>query len=259
MEFLRFFRDNRPGISDSSLEAVFAAIPGWGAAGFLSCGNRRRWNERNWASAVGATGDQMEASDQELLRAVGRGSSDAFVELVRRHQRLVRWRLARMVPADQVDDLAQEVFLELSSQATRLAAAGIRSLSAWLLQLARNKAVDYLRVANRQQAQLLGYCQSQSRLDRATATLGSDDLLAAGEILAMRHCLQKLQPKYREVLDGYYEQGKSAELIGIQTGRTAGAVRMILMRIRRALAKCIRQQMSRESGSWNDLEGGAWR
>lgn len=211
----------------------------------------------------------MEAPDHELLKAAGRGEPGAFAELVRRYQRLVRWRLAGLVPADQVDDLAQEVFVELaktllsesavnhrsndeSNHVSNHAGSPINSLAAWLVAVARRKAANFFR-SNQRYDQLLANYQGHIGELSAGQRLMTERVepIQSPQLEALAYCLDRLQPKYREIVDGYYAHGQSAEVLAVQTARTPGAIRMILMRVRRSLAKCMARNQKPESSGPN--------
>lgn len=208
----------------------------------------------------------MEAAEHELLEAAGNGDRAAFAELVRRYQRLVRWRLARLVPADQVDDLAQDIFVDLaktlqtgsklaSSPATECPTSSsttIASLAAWLVAVARRKAANFFRATQRYDQLLAKYQQNvgDSSAERMMLTTDAEPNEST-QLEALAACLELLQPKYREIVDGYYAHGQSAEVLAVHTARTPGAIRMILMRIRRSLAKCISRRQEPESSGPN--------
>ncbi len=211
----------------------------------------------------------VEATDHELLKAAGRGEPGAFAELVGRYQRLVRWRLAGLVPADQVDDLAQEVFVELaktlltesavnhrsndeSIHVSNHAGSPINSLAAWLVAVARRKAANFFR-SNQRYDQLLANYQGHIGELSAGQRLMTERVepIQSPQLEALAYCLDRLQPKYREIVDGYYAHGQSAEVLAVQTARTPGAIRMILMRVRRSLAKCMARNQKPESSGPN--------
>ncbi len=196
----------------------------------------------------------MTKTDHELMHATQIGDGQAFAELVGRYQRLVRWRISRILPAQQVDDVAQDVFVRLATVLRDPRAQPIQSLGVWLVTIARNLAVTNLRATQQRSHMLVKYQQSLSGLDlhsslnAAEANTDNDfDSLYAQRLEALAQCVEKLQPKYREILECYYGQGQAAEVIAVQAGRSPGAVRMILMRIRRSLAKCIRKHQRIET------------
>ncbi|MBO3752448.1 sigma-70 family RNA polymerase sigma factor [Streptosporangiaceae bacterium NEAU-GS5] len=68
---------------------------------------------------------------------------EALAECYRTHASLVRAYLRRLVPSQDVDDVAQIVFTEVWRCRDRYDPA--RSLEAWLLGIAHKRAVDHLR------------------------------------------------------------------------------------------------------------------
>ncbi len=61
--------------------------------------------------------------------------------------------------------------------------------------------------------------------------------------VALRHCLSTLTERSLELLRQRYWPGQSISAIASQRGRTEGAIKMALMRLRQALAQCIQQKM----------------
>ena len=82
--------------------------------------------------------------DTELVTQARAGSLEAFEELVRRHSRLVYRALAAMLGnQDRAQDAMQDVML---SAYQHIAGFQARSkFSTWLVSIARNKAIEYLR------------------------------------------------------------------------------------------------------------------
>ncbi len=86
-------------------------------------------------------GASAEATDAELLRAIGRGSEPAFEELCCRYRRAIEWACRPIVGAD-LEDCAQEVFVRVWRKAP-LYDGGRGSAAAWLLTLARRTALNF--------------------------------------------------------------------------------------------------------------------
>jgi RNA polymerase sigma-70 factor (ECF subfamily) len=80
--------------------------------------------------------------DDALMQRAGRGDTDAFAVLVRRHQARVTRFACRLSGGDRVaaEDAAQEVFLRLWRNAAFYEARG--SLPAYLLRITRNLCND---------------------------------------------------------------------------------------------------------------------
>lgn len=82
----------------------------------------------------------MDQEDAGLLAAVCEGSERAFNRLVERHQQAVRVFLRRVVGRDHADDVAQETFLAVWTQARSF--SGGAAVRSWLFGIAWRKAKD---------------------------------------------------------------------------------------------------------------------
>jgi RNA polymerase sigma factor (sigma-70 family) len=92
------------------------------------------------------------SEDSVDLKALSRGDQRAWDRFVRRYARVifaaVQHRLGRWAPPDEVDDVAQEVFLRLCKADYRLLRAydpARAALSTWLTVIATSTAIDHLR------------------------------------------------------------------------------------------------------------------
>jgi RNA polymerase sigma-70 factor, ECF subfamily len=106
----------------------------------LTAVSDRRTPQGSDTSAVA----QMEDPDAELTARARAGSLEAFEELIRRHSRLVYRALTAILGnQDHARDAMQDVML---SAYEHLAGFQSRSkFSTWLVSIARNKAIEYLR------------------------------------------------------------------------------------------------------------------
>jgi RNA polymerase sigma-70 factor (ECF subfamily) len=64
---------------------------------------------------------------------------------------------------------------------------------------------------------------------------------------ALEACLEELPPKSRRLLDLRYVEELSAEEMAQETGSTSGSVRVLLSRVRTALASCIERRLAVEN------------
>jgi RNA polymerase sigma-70 factor (ECF subfamily) len=60
---------------------------------------------------------------------------------------------------------------------------------------------------------------------------------------ALRECIASLAPESHQVLDEHYFQQQTLESIAKRQGRSGGALRMMLFRVRKVLRKCIREKL----------------
>ncbi|HMO14406.1 MAG TPA: sigma-70 family RNA polymerase sigma factor [Pirellulaceae bacterium] len=189
----------------------------------------------------------MNREVSELIHGAKTGVGEAFVELVVRYEELVRTTIRRLVPIAEVDDIAQEVFTDFAQRIRDDEKPTLEFPERWLKAVSRNKAVSHLRSTKRARFISMPSLSWVSEVDSEPFARGHDpneEDVNYPRLKALRYCISLLQPRHREVLDAFYLKGQSTELIAVQTGRGHGAVRMMLVRIRRSLAQCIKKRMN---------------
>ena len=86
-----------------------------------------------------------EVSDKELITQVAHGCRDAYRQLLQRQLPAVSRYVARMLgQAAETEDIVQEVFLRLWTQAQRYDQA-LAQVSTWLHKIAHNLCIYYFR------------------------------------------------------------------------------------------------------------------
>jgi RNA polymerase sigma factor (sigma-70 family) len=89
-----------------------------------------------------------DADDLRLMQRVGQGDTDAFEELVEKHQALVAGTVARMLGSNSdVEDIAQQVFIRVWKSARRYVPRA--KFTTWLLKITRNLVFNELRRTKR--------------------------------------------------------------------------------------------------------------
>jgi RNA polymerase sigma-70 factor, ECF subfamily len=166
-----------------------------------------------------------------VLQAAVRGDETAFARLYRdAHAPLVRY--LRVLAGPGAEDLAAEVWLEVARRLARFR-GGEREFRGWLFTLARRRAIDHRRHADRHPERLT---DDTAELDRPAA----DDTAAAAlesmsteAVLALIATLPSLQA---EVIVLRVIAGLDVAEVARITGRRPGAVRMAGLRGLRRLA-----------------------
>jgi len=188
---------------------------------------------------------EIAADTAALVTEAQQGSRSAFARLVRRHQATVRnWVARSLRDSTSCDDIAQEVFLVAYQQLPALRDA--TAFEGWLLGIARNQVKMYLRSEIRRQERM------RRMLDAALSRwqyeqlehVDHDAQQERDALAALRSCLDALPAESRDVVDRFYFEQQSAQAIAATTQKSAGAVRMMLLRIRQALASCVRTKTS---------------
>ncbi len=178
-----------------------------------------------------------DVDDRTLVQQARAGSREAFAQIVEKHQFTVRATLWRMLGnGPDVDDVAQQVFLSLLQSIS-----GFREQSSfptWLTSITRNQAISFLRRRYSAPATVAG--QLDQLLARRQIDSGAPARPAEPpELDALNYCLEQLNEPHRQLVRQIYFDGRRAADLARETGQPKNTVRMKLMRIRRALAKCM--------------------
>src|SRR5713101_5164826 len=95
-----------------------------------------------------AGGSKEDDEDVRLMGLVGTGDTQAFEELIDRHQSLVAGTVARMLGSNsEVEDIAQQVFIRVWKSASRYRPRA--KFTTWLLKITRNLVFNELRRTKR--------------------------------------------------------------------------------------------------------------
>jgi RNA polymerase sigma-70 factor (ECF subfamily) len=155
------------------------------------------------------------AEDADLVSQARTGNEAAFSDLYRRYGRVVHGLLLARMPAADVDDLVQEVFLTAWRRLDSLRDPA--AFGGWLAMIARNRAADFHRRA-------IESVELPDTLEARDATAERVEALAVLEVV------RRLPDAYRETLVLRLVEGMSGPEIAERTGLTAASVRVNLHR-----------------------------
>ena len=193
--------------------------------------------------------DSDAQSDSSLMRRLVEGSQDALEGLYDRHAQAV-FATALRVSRDRgiAEEVVQETFLTLWNRAERFDPSR-GALIAWLLTIARNRAIDHLRSAGRHeraatfssfdrdgwddQSTVEWLTSTGELIGAAGAEPGPEMALADKETReVIQDALASLSPLERRVIELAYGTGMSQSEIAAHLGWPVGTVKT---RTRRAL------------------------
>lgn len=181
--------------------------------------------------------------DSNLVRRARGGDLAAFSELVERHRAVVYRVAARMVGADDADDVAQEAFLRAFHRLDRF--RGDAPFLSWLLRIAHNAALDTL--ARRQRdprpgEEPVGEDQPETApVHASTSPKTPADALEESERRSrLEHKLERLRPTHRAVLVLRDLEGLPYDEIADVTETPLGSVKARLHRARAELIEILR-------------------
>lgn len=120
-----------------------------------------------------------------------------------------------------------------------------------LLGTAHHTAMPLLRSAARRRTRPVADIEATlaTRRLHAAESAWADPAEAARIDEALARCIHRLTYASRRYVERHYYQGESAEVIARSLGRSGGAVRTTLLRIRMALGECIRRRVARSGDS----------
>jgi RNA polymerase sigma-70 factor (ECF subfamily) len=160
--------------------------------------------------------------DGELVKRLQRRDARAMADLYDRYGRLVYALIARVVRDGAIaEDLVQETFLRVWNRVQAFDAAK-GGFGPWLLAVARNRAIDYLRSAGGRMRNAL---ELQETDHPALFSDFEKDLLNADRVRRIRSALERLSENQRAVIELAYFEGLSQTEMAGRMGQPLGTVK----------------------------------
>jgi RNA polymerase sigma-70 factor (ECF subfamily) len=160
--------------------------------------------------------------DAELARRLQKRDPQALGELYDKYGRLAYSLIYRIVrDAGTAEDLVQETFLRVWNRSAGFD-ADRGALGGWLLAVARNRAIDYLRSAGgklRNALELEETAHPSLYLDLEKEILNSD------KARRLRKAMEKLSANQRNAIELAYFEGLSQTEIAERMGQPLGTVK----------------------------------
>lgn len=180
---------------------------------------------------------RLEASDEDLMRSVKDGDTQAFEQLYDRHAARAL-RVARSVCAttSRAEDAVQEGFLSIwRSRASYRPGSG--SFQGWSMRIIRNRAIDSVRNDAAHPRPADG---ERAEFGTGAATdAPADQLIARSESDALRLALSQLPPAQAEVIAlaffGELTHTEIADQLALPAGTVKGRMRLGLAKLRTQL------------------------
>jgi RNA polymerase sigma-70 factor, ECF subfamily len=161
--------------------------------------------------------------DGALIERLKARDPHALAELYDRYGRLV-YSLTLRIVRDQAiaEDLVQETFLRVWSRVHSINPEK-NALGAWLLAIARNRALDYLRSsAGRDRTVSVELDESDHSPLYGEMEAG---LLASDQLRRVKAALEKLSPNHRTVMELAYFEGLSQTEMSAKMGQPLGTIK----------------------------------
>jgi RNA polymerase sigma-70 factor (ECF subfamily) len=159
-----------------------------------------------------------------------------LAQLIREHQADV-WRYLRYLgaPASDADDLTQETFLALAH--SEFVAHTAPQTAAFLRTVARNQLL-MLRRRQGREISTVELAAAEQAWCEIVEPRGTEGFLAA-----LADCLEQLEGRVRQAIDGFYRDRLSREELAAKLDMKPDGVKTLLRRTREVLKQCIEKKM----------------
>jgi len=161
--------------------------------------------------------------DRALIDRLKRRDPQALAELYDHYGRMV-YSLALRVVRDPgiAEDLVQETFLRVWNR-IHLVDSEKGSIGVWLLAIARNRALDYLRSsAGRDRSSAVELNEADHAPLYGEMEAG---LLMSDQVRRVKAALEKMEPNYRTVMELAYFEGLSQSEMSVKMGQPLGTIK----------------------------------
>jgi RNA polymerase sigma-70 factor (ECF subfamily) len=181
----------------------------------------------------------VEEDDRNLAERLKRREPDAMAQLYDSYGKLAFSLIYRIVrDVGVAEDLVQETFLRVWNRAQGFD-AGRGALGPWLLAVARNRAIDYIRSSGGKMAR--GSLDLEYAEHPSTFVNFESDLLTRDREMRVRKAVDRLNENQRHVIElAYFEglsQSEMAERMGQPLGTVKTWVRSALKNLREELGE----------------------
>jgi RNA polymerase sigma-70 factor, ECF subfamily len=176
-------------------------------------------------------------SDPELARRLKQREPEAMAALYDRYGRIAYSLILRIVrDAALAEDLVQETFLRVWNRAQAFDSER-GALGPWLLAVARNRAIDYLRSTDGRMARS-AYELVEMENPALFANLESQ-MITSDQARHIREALAKLNARQRNVIELAYFEGLSQTEMAEKMGQPLGTIKTWV----RTALKNLREQL----------------
>ncbi|MEY4111462.1 MAG: hypothetical protein RLZZ46_1818 [Bacteroidota bacterium] len=187
--------------------------------------------------------------DYKLVQAaLATGDQKAYAELMSRYRDSVFFMLMKMVNSkDDAEDLTIEAFGKAFKRLHQYTPNF--AFSTWLFKIASNNGIDFIR---RKKAHLIsidkGYVNeegAETSMDLKSDVLDPEEKIMKKERIKMlRVVVEKLKPKYKQLVEMRYFEEMSYEEISTKLDLPLGTVKAQLFRAREFLYNILKNQES---------------
>jgi len=188
----------------------------------------------------GDIGGCKDLTDSELIEVILNKNRDSYQELFDRYNRKLFVYILHLVGnREETEDILQNVFTKTYKNISRFDQT--RKFSSWIYLIAQNEAVNYLKRRNKRRiVSWEDVTTSKDKLDIASSDVPPEEKWMHEEATKEIHdALEKLPPKYKEILTMRYYSEYSYEKIGALLGKPVNTVGTLINRAKKKLFEVV--------------------
>jgi RNA polymerase sigma-70 factor (ECF subfamily) len=161
-------------------------------------------------------------NDAQLVERLQHRDPQALAELYDRYGRLVYSLILRIVRDSGVtEDLVQETYLRVWNRVHGFDAQK-GSIAPWLLAVARNRAIDYLRSSGGRERNAMEFEET----DHPGLYIDMErDILTSDKARVLKQAMSKLPPNHKQVIELAYFEGLSQTEMARKLGQPLGTIK----------------------------------
>lgn len=181
--------------------------------------------------------------DRTLVSRILDGDMQAFILLIRQHERLVAHMIARLVKNDEDrEELCQDVFLKVHEKLGQFTFQS--KLSTWIATIAYRHAVNHLR----KRKMLFSEIPEEEAFSNNLVEESNPETLAEERDLDsyVMTLVDQLPGQYKVVLTLYHVEGMHYGEIGEVLSMPEGTVKSYLFRARKLLKEKVKMYLGKE-------------
>jgi RNA polymerase sigma-70 factor (ECF subfamily) len=181
--------------------------------------------------------------DRTLVSRVLTGDTQAFMLLIKQHERLVAHMVGRLIKSEEDrEELCQDVFLRVYEKLGEFSFES--KLSTWIATIAYRYAINHLR----KQKMLFSDIPEEEAFTKRFIDVSNPETITEDRDMDdfILKLVEELPPQYKIVLTLYHLEGMSYPEIGEVTKMPEGTVKNYLFRARNLLKEKVKMYLGKE-------------
>lgn len=182
--------------------------------------------------------------DLAVVERAKNGDEAAFAQLMDQYREPVYYMLLKMVKnTDDAEDLTIEAFGKAFNRIQQYSPS--YAFSTWLFKIASNNCIDFIR-KKRVHLTSMDHAYSTEdgqsvKIDVESGTMDPEEtIIKQQKVKMMRNVVEKLKPRYRDLIKKRYFEELSYEEISVEMDLPLGTVKAQLFRAREFLANLMK-------------------